>query len=139
MKVSNFSCDGSLLLTGSDDKTLKVFTVLDKKFQFSINAHSNWVRTAQFAPDARVIVSGSDDKTVRLWDVSNKSLIHTFSDHEGVINSVKFHPDGTCIASGSYDKKIKVKFEIFKSYRFGILEVKDLYSIMMHMMDLLLV
>lgn len=34
-----FSTDGSLILSGSDDKSLKVYTVADRKFQFTINAH----------------------------------------------------------------------------------------------------
>jgi len=44
VKSVAFSSDGSLILSGSDDKTLKVFQVSDRKFQFSINAHSNWIK-----------------------------------------------------------------------------------------------
>jgi centriolar protein POC1 len=45
VKSVAFSTDGSLLLSGSDDKTLKVFQVNDRKFQFSITAHANWIRS----------------------------------------------------------------------------------------------
>lgn len=70
MKTATFSCDGQLLLTSSDDKTLKIWQVADRRFQLSIPAHTNWIRSAQFSPDARIIVSGSDDRTVKLWDLS---------------------------------------------------------------------
>ena len=45
VKSVSFSSDGSLVLSGSDDKTMKVFQTHDRKFQFSIPAHDNWVRT----------------------------------------------------------------------------------------------
>ena len=104
----NFSCDGKLLLTSSDDKSLKVWNVGDRRFLYSLTGHTNWIRTANFSPDSRLIGSGSDDKTVKIWDTEQHSEIHSFSDHSGIITSVKFHPDGTCIASGSHDKKIKI-------------------------------
>ena len=106
----DFSFDGRLLLTGSNDKIIKVINVNDKKFQSSLLSHTNWVKCARFSPDARLIGSGSDDHTVKLWDVAQKSVIHTFIDHQQDVNTIRFHPDGTCIASGSVDKKIKVSF-----------------------------
>jgi len=75
---------------------------------FTINAHTNWVKSAQFSPDTRLICSGSEDSTVKLWDVTSKALINTFHDHSQASNSVQIHPDGTCIASGSADNTIKI-------------------------------
>ena len=39
----SFSCDGQLLLSSSDDKTLKLWNVSEKKFIQTIPAHKNWV------------------------------------------------------------------------------------------------
>ena len=104
----SFSSDGQLLLTSSDDKSLKIWNVNDRKFLYSFLGHSNWVRSGQFSPDNRLIVSGSDDKTVKIWDTDKRQEIHSFADHTGVIYNVKFHPDGTCVASCGHDKKIKI-------------------------------
>ena len=75
---------------------------------FSIQAHSDWVNTAQFSPDTRLIATGSEDTSVRLWDVTTKDMIGDFKSHEAGVNEVRFHPDGTCIAAGGSDHKVKI-------------------------------
>ena len=80
-----------------------------QKFQFCLNGHSNWVRSAQFSPDGRLIVSGSDDKTVKLWDRQTKECIHTFYEHGGYVVSASsasrtlIHPEqnGICFIAQS--------------------------------------
>ncbi len=81
VKSVSLSDDGSLLLSGSDDKNIKVFQMLDRRFMFTISAHTNWVNSAMFSPDTRMIASGSEDTQVKLWDVTSKALIHAFHDH----------------------------------------------------------
>ncbi len=83
VRTARFSCDARQLLTSSDDKTAKIWSLPSKRFVCSLNGHSNWVRAAEFSPDARLVATGSDDKTVRLWDVEKHRCINTYYDHCG--------------------------------------------------------
>ena len=77
-----FSADNRQIITASDDKTVKIWSLPSKRFRCSLLGHSNWVRSASFAPDTRVAVSGGDDKLVKLWDVETHQCLRTFYDHE---------------------------------------------------------
>lgn len=78
-----FAPNQRMLLTGSDDKTLKVWGLPTRRFQACLQGHGNWVRTGVFSPDARLVLSGSDDKTVKLWDLAKRECLHTYYDHTG--------------------------------------------------------
>lgn len=76
----SFSQDSHQLITASDDKTVKVWTLPSKKFRCTLSGHSNWVRSAVFSPDARLAVSGGDDKLVKLWDISTQKVLKVSGD-----------------------------------------------------------
>lgn len=103
-----FSPDSTSLLSASDDKTIKLWSLAGQKFKQTLTGHSNWVKAARFAPAGDLVVSAGDDKTVRLWDLHNKQMIHTFYDHTAPVNDCCFHPDGLCVAACSADNTIKI-------------------------------
>lgn len=78
------------LLTASDDKSIKLWTVCQRRFIMSLVGHTSWVRCARFSSDGRLIVSCSDDKTIKLWDVTSKQCIKTFHDGKGIMRAFIF-------------------------------------------------
>lgn len=46
----SFSPNGQQLLTASDDKSLKVWSVQKQRFIFSLKQHTNWARCARYRP-----------------------------------------------------------------------------------------
>lgn len=109
VKSVDFSCDSRLICSGSDDQTVKICSIADRKLQASLTGHTNWVKCTRFNRDSKLIASGSDDKTLRLWDVQRKELCFTFdNEHKGAVNAVRFHPDNSCLATACFDSKIRL-------------------------------
>jgi WD40 repeat protein len=99
-----FSPNGAMALSGSDDRTLKVWDVATGEEFRTFGAHSNSVRSVAFSPDGRTGLSGSADNTVQLWGEQRRIL----TGHSDEVRSVAFSPDGRSVLSGSSDKTLKL-------------------------------
>lgn len=62
-----YSPDGKRVVTGSYDKTAKVWDAQTGKELLTLNGHMNWVSSVAFSPDGRRIVTGSRDDTAKIW------------------------------------------------------------------------
>ncbi|NIM16736.1 MAG: hypothetical protein GTO45_32505, partial [Candidatus Aminicenantes bacterium] len=76
MSVS-FSPDGTHLLSGSSDQTVKLWDRTSGKEVRTFKGHSDWVRSVSFSPDGTHLLSGSSDKTVKLWDRETGARLKT--------------------------------------------------------------
>ncbi len=101
-----FSPDGKTIVTGSWDKTVKLWNLEGKEIQ-TFKGHSSNVVSVAFSPDGKTIVTGSWDKTVKLWNLEGKE-IQTLKGHSDSVSSVAFSPDGKTIVTGSRDNTIKL-------------------------------
>ncbi|CCI03622.1 hypothetical protein MICAC_4770001 [Microcystis aeruginosa PCC 9443] len=63
----NFSPDGKTLVSGSVDKTIKLWNVETGKEIRTLKGHDGYVWSVNFSPDGKTLVSGSGDKTIKLW------------------------------------------------------------------------
>jgi WD40 repeat protein len=61
------SPDGRRLLTGHDDKTVRLWDVASGKQIHSFTGHTGTVIAVAFSADGRRAISGGNDNTVRLW------------------------------------------------------------------------
>ncbi len=102
------SPDGRTIISGSDDKTLRIWDLNSQKLLRTLKGHTDWVYAVVISADSQTIVSGSKDKTIKLWQLASGKQSQTLTGHSSYINSVAISPDRTKIASGSYDKTVKL-------------------------------
>ncbi len=102
-----FSPSASLIASGSDDQTIKLWDARTGKACGTIVAGQSAVSSLAFGGD-EILASGSDDKTVKIWDVKRGIRVRTLTGHIARIEAVAFSPNGKLLASASDDKTVKI-------------------------------
>jgi WD40 repeat protein len=103
-----FSPNGQLILSGSDDNSLRLWNAHTGESLRTFEGHSSDVLSVAFSPNGELILSGSDDNSLRLWDALSGECLRTFHGHSRYVGSVAFSPDGELILSGSYDNSLRL-------------------------------
>ena len=103
-----FSSDGTRVLSGSKDNTVKLWDAATAKVIHTFEGHSDEVSSVAFSSDGTRVLSGSADKTLKLWDAATGHLIRTFEGHSDGVNSVAFSPDGMRAVSAGKDESLKL-------------------------------
>ncbi|WP_146066313.1 WD40 repeat domain-containing protein, partial [Candidatus Venteria ishoeyi] len=103
-----YSPDGSRIVSGSDDTSLKIWDAKTGVELNTLSKHSDSVNAVAYSPDGSRIVSASGDNTLKIWDANTGIELMTLSGHTDSVNAVAYSPDGNRIISGSYDKTLKI-------------------------------
>jgi len=105
------SSDGQYALSGSCDKTLRLWDLNTGQTTRQFVSHTQDVLSVAFSSDNRQIVSGSRDKKIKLWNTLAQCK-HTIVDecHTDWVSNVRFSPSTTnpVIVSAGWDKIVKV-------------------------------
>ena len=108
-----FSPDGQRIVTGSEDKTAKVWEASNGQELLTLKGHSDEILGVAFSPDGRRIVTGSRDQTAKVWEAASgqgrfSQEFLTLQGHAACVFAVAFSPDGHRIITASGDHTAKV-------------------------------
>jgi guanine nucleotide-binding protein subunit beta-2-like 1 protein len=105
------SSDGQFALSGSWDKTMRLWDLNTGSTVRTFQGHTKDVNSVAFSGDNRQIVSGSRDKSIKLWNTLAECKYTIAEDmHTDWVSSVVFSPSAKMplIVSAGWDKLVKV-------------------------------
>ncbi len=102
------SSNGRTLVSGSEDKTIKLWNLETGQLRHTLAGHADTVRSIALSADGQTLVTGSGDKTIKLWNLQTGKLRRTLEGHSGPVWSVALSPDGQTLVSGGEDNTIKI-------------------------------
>jgi GTPase SAR1 family protein len=100
--------DGQTVISGSRDKTLKVWDLATGHCRATFEGHTSGVTGVAVTPDGKSVVSGSEDNKLKVWDLATGHCRATLEGHTHITVRVAITPDGKTVTSGSWDNTVRV-------------------------------
>ena len=94
--------DGSVIATGSEDRTARLWTAKTEYTECIgiLKGHEDYINCITI--EENFVLTGSADKTIRKWDMSTCDCVHIFRGHKSLINRIIC--TGDFVFSSSYDR-----------------------------------
>ena len=103
-----FNKDGNLLVTGSADKQVKLWSIPDGKVLATFSEHTQGVVGVGFAEGDKFVIALCEDGSVKAWNRETGSVIYTKQDFKKNVRGFAITRDGKYFAAGGGDKFILV-------------------------------
>ncbi|VDN54774.1 unnamed protein product [Dracunculus medinensis] len=97
---------GDIIVTGSDDNSLKVWSASKAKCLHTLVGHTGGVWSSQMSECGKIIISGSTDRTIRIWSTETGQCLHNLQGHTSTVRCMSLK--GEMLVSGSRDTTIRL-------------------------------
>ncbi|CAF1333500.1 unnamed protein product [Adineta steineri] len=120
------SSDGSVLATGSDDNTIRLWSAKTESVEYLnvLAGHADYI--TQIIIYENYLISASADQTIRKWDMLNGQCMFICTGHTSLVNRIAH--TGNFLFSSSYDRTARCWdfltgncIRIFRGHHHGIL------------------
>ena len=105
---ADFSADGKLVVTGSDDNTARIWDTRTGAQRALLQGHTGTLWSVGLSPDGTRVVTGSNDGTARIWNAATGGQIAVLQGHEDAVTIAAFSADGRRIVTASDDGTARV-------------------------------
>ena len=100
--VSSIKASASTVLSGSGDRTVRLWDLRTGKCERTMEGHTRTVWSVDMDGHCRTAVSGSDDQMVKLWDLGSGRCSATLEGNSGLVRDVVMHESGSSFLSSGF-------------------------------------
>jgi WD40 repeat protein len=109
-----FLPNGTQLVTGAGDRTLKIWEVQSGKRLFTISDALDSIYAVTVHPSGTKLAAAGADRMIRTWSwnddaaAPNAALLHSMFAHGDAVLGLTYSSDGTTLVSAGADRTIKI-------------------------------
>ncbi|KAF3937222.1 Xenin [Dactylella cylindrospora] len=104
----SFSPDANWLLSSSDDKSVRLWSLQTHTAMVSYRGHDSPVWDVAWGPFGYYFATASHDHTARMWSTEHIAPLRIFVGHLDDVNRVAWHPNSAYVVTGSQDKTLRM-------------------------------
>jgi len=108
VELAQFSLDGRLVVTVSDDHIAQIWETAEGTPISLPMRHNDFLRSVQFSPDGHKLITASQYEMAWVWDVATGTLLKHSTQFDDNADKAQFSPDGHWVIIGTKDGKARV-------------------------------
>ncbi|ORY84294.1 WD40-repeat-containing domain protein, partial [Protomyces lactucae-debilis] len=101
-----------LYITGSWDKTIRVFDKASRQCLHVLVGHADFIKCLLYIPSLGLLLSGSSDRTIRVWCLQDFKCLYTLKAHPRAVEQLYYVRDvlvyGPYIITACRDEQIRL-------------------------------